>query len=276
MRGSGRIGYVPQTFPVDATLPVTVAELLALSRQRLPVCLGALAGDAADGRAARSIASGLAGLEGRRLGALSGGELRRVLLAQAMDPPPELLLLDEPGERPRPGQRGAPRGDRARAARRARDHGPHGLARPRSGPPPRRRGDLDRPHRARRRPAGRGAPARRGRARRDGPALRVAGDARGRGAPARRAPLPLRRARPPRRAPARAAARRDEPPRGGAAARVLQHRARAGGAHRAHPRPARAASRSARPTRGIFGFCLCVGDRSWSTSSAARGCRRTR
>src|SRR5579862_5962802 len=39
-RGSGRIGYLPQAFAVDRTLPLTVAEFLALSRQRRPVCLG--------------------------------------------------------------------------------------------------------------------------------------------------------------------------------------------------------------------------------------------
>ncbi len=95
-RKSGRIGYVPQSFPVDPTLPVTVVELLALTRQRLPVCFGVRKTTRAKitGLLERV---GLAGLVDRRLGALSGGELRRVLLAQAMDPPPELILLDEPG-----------------------------------------------------------------------------------------------------------------------------------------------------------------------------------
>jgi zinc transport system ATP-binding protein len=39
---------------------------------------------------------GLKGLERRPLSVLSGGELRRVLLANALDPIPELLILDEP------------------------------------------------------------------------------------------------------------------------------------------------------------------------------------
>jgi len=36
----GAIGYVPQAFAVDPTLPVTVQDFLALTRQRRPVCLG--------------------------------------------------------------------------------------------------------------------------------------------------------------------------------------------------------------------------------------------
>jgi zinc transport system ATP-binding protein len=94
-RGGGRIGYLPQSFTVDRTLPVTVADFLALPRQRLPVCLGLRP------VTRRRVASllgrvGLAGIEARPLSVLSGGELRRVLLANAIDPLPELLILDEP------------------------------------------------------------------------------------------------------------------------------------------------------------------------------------
>ncbi len=94
-RGSGRIGYVPQSFNVDRTLPLTVGEFLALSRQRRPVCFGI--GRAVRGRLENVLAQvGLSGFLTRSLGSLSGGELQRVLLANAIDPMPELLLLDEP------------------------------------------------------------------------------------------------------------------------------------------------------------------------------------
>ncbi|HUJ60621.1 MAG TPA: ATP-binding cassette domain-containing protein [Kofleriaceae bacterium] len=94
-RRGGVIGYVPQSFVADRTLPITIAEFLALSRQSWPVCLGVR--PHARSRITAILAKvGLAGMERRRLGELSGGELRRVLIGNAIDPAPELLLCDEP------------------------------------------------------------------------------------------------------------------------------------------------------------------------------------
>jgi zinc transport system ATP-binding protein len=94
-RRDGRIGYVPQAFSVDPSLPVTVEDFLALTRQRRPVCFGV--SSAARARISSLLRDvGLQGLERRPLSVLSGGELRRVLLANALDPLPELLILDEP------------------------------------------------------------------------------------------------------------------------------------------------------------------------------------
>ncbi len=95
-RRDGSIGYVPQTFGVDATLPVTVQDFLALTRTRRPVSLGVSAPVRA--RIERLLDGvGMQGTAHRPLAVLSGGELRRVLLAHALDPEPELLILDEPG-----------------------------------------------------------------------------------------------------------------------------------------------------------------------------------
>ncbi len=94
-RRAGLIGYVPQTFVADRTLPITIGEFLALSRQKWPVCFGVR--KAARARTAEILERvGLAGMERRRLGELSGGELRRVLIGNAIEPAPELLLCDEP------------------------------------------------------------------------------------------------------------------------------------------------------------------------------------
>jgi zinc transport system ATP-binding protein len=89
------VGFVPQVFAVDRTLPITVVELLALARQRRPIFLGVTqpARREADELLERV---GLGGFGPRRLSVLSGGELRRVLVANALDPTPEFLLLDEP------------------------------------------------------------------------------------------------------------------------------------------------------------------------------------
>ncbi len=95
LRRSSRIAYVPQAFTADRTLPITIGEFLALARQKWPVCFGITR------TAQKQVASilervGMAGMAKRRLGELSGGELRRVLIGNAIDPVPEILLCDEP------------------------------------------------------------------------------------------------------------------------------------------------------------------------------------
>jgi zinc transport system ATP-binding protein len=62
---NARIGYVPQVFHVDRSLPVTVSDFLALTRQPRPVCFGVSA--AAAQRISRLLDRiGLAGFERRQ------------------------------------------------------------------------------------------------------------------------------------------------------------------------------------------------------------------
>lgn len=90
-----RLGYVPQQLHMDHGLPLRVSEFLALGRQRHPLWLGLRRKERARSRSLLELVR--AGhLANRRLGDLSGGELRRVLLAAALAREPDLLVLDEP------------------------------------------------------------------------------------------------------------------------------------------------------------------------------------
>lgn len=90
-----RIGYMPQKLNLDPGLPLTVSEFIALDWQRLPLWFGVRKRHRE--RVIRLLeAVGAPQIRNRRLCDLSGGELRRVMLALALGRDPELLIMDEP------------------------------------------------------------------------------------------------------------------------------------------------------------------------------------
>ncbi|MGD1808734.1 metal ABC transporter ATP-binding protein [Dapis sp. BLCC M126] len=87
-----KIAYIPQKLPFDRSFPLTVAELVSLgspqpglmkSRQKLMSVEKAL------------LQVNLQNQAKQPIGSLSGGELKRVLLAYCLVQPRQLLILDE-------------------------------------------------------------------------------------------------------------------------------------------------------------------------------------
>lgn len=95
-RGNPRIGYVPQRHIIDSETNIECLELVRLGLSGTKWGFNPFSRNDRDAAFATLSGVGAAELAHRPLGVLSGGELQRIFLAEALVSNPDVLLLDEP------------------------------------------------------------------------------------------------------------------------------------------------------------------------------------
>lgn len=95
-QGRPGTGYLPQVSQIDKSFPITVREVVSSGLKAGSNWFPHLTRKQRDQVSRMLDEAGIAGLAGRPIGELSGGQLQKAMLCRALINNPQLLILDEP------------------------------------------------------------------------------------------------------------------------------------------------------------------------------------